>query len=178
MNNQLVRTFVFETDEDVQRFMIYMRAHRKPMLEQGRFLQAVVSEYKPSRSKAQNAFMWKALLEPISLQATVCGQRYVSAVWNEHCKELFLPEVNAKGMQKWFTVPPDPRTARLLQAAPQPERRLAMSTSDLNTDEMAVYLDQVADYAVHELGVQLPANPREYDFGEAEARSSRRKEKE
>jgi hypothetical protein len=171
MNNSLIRMFIFESPEDLDRFNIFVRSQ----MEAGRTPQAATSEYKRNRSKAQNAFMWKALLEPIAQQAAPGGQRYVAAVWNEHCKELFLPEINAAGMSKWMEIPPDPRMARLLQRAPRPERRLVMSTSDLNTEEMKNYLDQVAEYAVHELHVQLPANPRDYDFWEAETRSSRRR---
>jgi hypothetical protein len=171
MNNSLIRMFIFESPEDLERFNIFVRSQ----MEAGRTPQAATSEYKRNRSKAQNAFMWKALLEPIAQQAAPGGQRYVAEVWSQHLKELFLPDVNASGMQKWYYLPPDPRRARLLQAPLVAERRLVMGTSDLNIDEMKVYLDHVAEYAVHELGVHLPANPRDYDFGEAEARSSRRR---
>lgn len=165
MNNQLVRTFVFETDEDVQRFMVYMRAYRKPMAEQGRFLQVVVSEYKETRSAAANRYMWAALLQPIAEQAVVGGRHYSAEVWSEFFKAQFLPDITSRGTQKWLYLPDG-------------SRQLVGSTTHLNKDEMTDYLDKVADYAVHELNVQLPANPSEYDFGEAETRSSRRTAKE
>jgi len=145
---QLVRKFILKTDADVRIFMAFMRANRKPMAEQGRFLQVVVSEYKASRSNEQNAYMWAGILEPIAEQAFVAGQRFKAEVWNEHLKEIFLPETNAKGMDKWMYLP-------------NGGRRLMMSTSDLNHDEMGLYLTQIAAFAADELGVLLPANPRE-----------------
>lgn len=159
--DQLVRKFVLFTDADVEMFMAFMRANRRPMAEQQRFLQVVVSEYKESRTNEQNAFMWAGLLEPIAEQAYVGGVRYKAEMWHEFFKEMFLPETNAKGMDKWYYIP-DPKVASLLQAPPSQERRLMMGTSNLNTAEMADYLNKIAEYAVHDLGVKLPANPREF----------------
>lgn len=146
--NQLVRKFVLFTDDDVRRFMSFMSANRKPMADQQRFLQVVVSEYKPSRSNEQNAYMWKALLEPIEQQAWSGGARFKAEMWHELAKELFLPELCAKGVHKW-------------QMLPNGSRRLVMGTGDLNRDEMTLYLHQLAAYAADELGVLLPANPRD-----------------
>lgn len=148
--NQIVRKFVFRTDDDVKRFMAFMKANRKPMAEAGRFLQAVVSEYKATRSNEQNGYMWSAgLLGAISEQAFVNGRRLNEDGWNWTFKLMFLPETCAKGVEKWF-YPPDGQ-----------DRQLTMSTSDLNETEMAQYLRQVEEFAVHELGVMLPANPNQ-----------------
>jgi hypothetical protein len=148
MSNQLVRKFVLYTDADVDRFMVFMRANRKPMAEQERYLQIVVSEYKASRSNEQNAYMWVGVLEPTAEQCWSGGARFKAEVWNEYFKELYLPEVNAKGMDKWMMLP-------------NGSRRLMMSTSDLNHDEMTLYLHQISAHAASELGVLLPANPRD-----------------
>lgn len=146
--NQLVRRWVFYTRADWDRFIAFMGQNLKPMADQSRFLQCVVSEYKESRSSAANAYMWAGILMPVSEQAFVGGQRFKPEVWSEHLKELFLPEINARGMDKWMVLP-------------NGNRRLVMGTSNLNTAEMALYLDQCAAYAATELGVQLPANPRD-----------------
>lgn len=146
--NQLVRKFVFYTDDDVLRFMAFMKANRKPMAEQERYLQAVVSEYKPTRSNEQNAYMWKAILEPTSEQAWHAGKRLSEEGWNLALKIMFLPETCAKGIDKWFY-------------APNGERTLTMSTSDLNVDEMRLYLDESSAFVTTDLGVHLPANPRD-----------------
>lgn len=145
---QMVRTFVFETDEDVRRFMAFMKANRQPMAEQKRYLQAVVSEYKASRSKEQNSYMWVGILQPTSEQGWTNGRRLSDAGWNLALKMMFLPETCAKGLDKWFY-------------APTGERTLEMSTSDLNVDEMRLYLDQIAEFVTTELGVMLPANPKD-----------------
>ena len=145
--DQLVRTFILRDDADVKRFMAIMQANRRPMAQQGRFLQVVVSEHKERRSDAQNAYMWAGILEPTAQQAYVHGQRFTAEVWHEHLKQLYLPEKNARGMDKW-------------QHMPNGTRRLAMGTQPLNRDEMALYLDQIAAHVADELGVLLPAPPR------------------
>lgn len=146
--DQLVRTFVLATDADVMRFMAFMKANRKPMADQGRLLQVVVSEHKERRSDGQNAYMWAGILEPVAQQAFIGGTRYKAEVWHEFFKELYLPETNSRGMDKW-------------QYLPNGSRRLMMGTQHLNRDEMAEYLTKIAAHAANELGVQLPANPRE-----------------
>lgn len=146
--NALVRKFVFLTDDDVARFMAFMRANRADMAKQGRFLQVVVSEYKASRSTEANAYMWAGILEPAAQQAWSGGSRWKAEAWHELLKQLFLPETCAKGVDKWWILP-------------NGDRRLVMSTSDLNVSEMTVYLDQCAAYVTTELGVLLPANPRD-----------------
>lgn len=145
---QMVRTFVFETDEDVRRFMAFMKANRQPMAEQKRYLQAVISEYKETRTSAQNRFMWKGLLEPASEQAWTNGRRLSEEGWNKVLKIMFLPETCAKGVDKWFIAPDGSRT-------------LEMSTSDLNVEEMRLYLDQCSAFLTTDMGVHLPINPRD-----------------
>lgn len=145
----IVRRFIFRTDDDVRMFTAFMKSNRGPMLEQGRYLQAVVSEYKATRSNEQNAFMWAGLLGPMSEQAMAHGRRLNPDGWNMVCKIMFLPEINAKGMDKWF-YPPNGL-----------DRQLMMSTTDLNVEEMTLYLNQMAEFAHHDLGVHLPANPNE-----------------
>lgn len=146
--DQLVRKFIFTTDDEVKRFIAFMLANRKSMAEQGRYLQAVVSEYKQTRSNEQNAFMWKAILEPTSEQGWHAGKRMSEEGWNLAFKIMFLPETCSKGLSKWFY-------------APSGERTLTMSTSDLNVDEMRLYLDEISAFAATDLGVHLPANPRD-----------------
>jgi hypothetical protein len=145
---QLVRKWVFKTRADWDRFYAFMGQNLKPMADQGRFLQCVVSEYKASRSAESNAYMWAGLLNPTADQAWVSGRQYSADGWNLILKCMFLPEVNAKGMDKWFYLPDG-------------ERELVMSTSDLNVEEMKLYLNQCAEYVANDLGVHLPANPRD-----------------
>lgn len=145
---QLVRKWIFKTRNDWDMFYAFMSQNLKPMADQGRFLQVVVSEYKASRSQESNAYMWAGLLAPIAQQAWVGGRTYTQEVWHEHFKRQFLPETNARGMDKW-------------EHLPNGERNLVMGTQHLNKDEMTLYLNQVAEYATHDLGVHLPANPKD-----------------
>lgn len=144
----LARKFILATPADWQRFVAFMRATLAPLAEQERYLQVVVSEYKASRSNEQNAYMWVGVLAPVAEQCRVRGERFTDEVWNVHFKKLFLPETNAKGMDKWMYLP-------------NGERELMMSTTDLNHAEMTEYLNQITAYAATELGVRLPANPRD-----------------
>ena len=146
--SQSVRKWIFREHSDWVRFVEFMRTNMKDAAEHERPLQAVVSHYKATRSAEQNAFMWVGILEPLAMQASVGGTRFKAEVWNELLKELFLPETCAKGIDKWLMLP-------------NGERRLEMSTSDLNVEEMTLYLNQAAAYAASEQGVMLPVNPRD-----------------
>ena len=146
--NQLVRKFVLQDHSDWVRFVTFMRANLPEMVKQGRAMQAVVSEYKMTRSNEQNAAYWAGILTPMEEQAFIGGTRYKAEIWHEQCKELFLPETCAKGMDKW-------------QYLPSGTRRLMMGTGDLNHAEMILYMAQCSAYAANELGVMLPANPRD-----------------
>lgn len=150
MSEPLVRRFIFKTENDWKLFKAFIRAHWAPLKAQGLWLQVVVSIYKSKRSVEQNSYMWgDGLLGTIAKQALANGQRLTPEGWNMVFKILFLPDLNAKGMDKWFI---DPITH---------EKTLSMSTSDLNEQEMNHYLTQVAEYATHDLGVRLPVNPKD-----------------
>ena len=148
---QLVRKWVFKTSADWDQLYAFMGLNLKPMAEQGRFLQCVVSEYKASRSAESNAYMWVGLLKPISEQAWVGGRTYSDEVWHEQFKREYLPETNARGMDKW-------------EYLPNGDRSLVMGTQHLNKDEMTLYLNQVAEYATTVLGVHLPVNPNDPQY--------------
>lgn len=148
MSKPLLRKFIFKEHADWERFVAFMKQNLPAMVAEKRYLQAVVSEYKSTRSNEQNAYMWAAILSPTSEQAWVNGRRLSDEGWNLALKVLFLPETCAKGVDKWLY-------------ATNGERTLMMSTSDLNVDEMKHYLDQITEYVAADLGVHLPANPRD-----------------
>jgi len=142
----VLRQFILRDASVAASLYAFLKANWRDMAEQGRYLQITVAEYRTKRSSEQNAFMWKAVLEPIAKQAYVRGERFAADIWNEHLKEQFLPEVNARGMAKWAHLPSG-------------QRRLVMSTTDLNVAEMTTYLDAIQAYAASELGVQFDAHP-------------------
>lgn len=142
----LVRRFVLTSDIAAAQLLEVLRM-RKDMAKRGRFLQVVVSSYAPDRRVDQNKKYWKAYLEPIAQQVRLDGYWSTPESWHQVLKVLHLPEVCAKGITKWKY---------------EPDRRvLMMSTGDLNEEEFEVYLHTIGSYATHDLGVRLPANPRD-----------------
>lgn len=139
--SSVARTFVLREDMNAQALWAFLRNNWKAMAESGKPLAIRVSEYRSKRSEEQNRLMWRWLGE-VAEQAYVGGQRYTAEVWNEHCKAQLLPEETAAGKSKWLHMPSG-------------ERRLMLSTSDLNVAEMSEYLDKLSAYASTELGVAL-----------------------
>lgn len=148
--SSLVRRFILRTREDDAQLYTFLKANREPMEKLGRFLQVTVAEYKTTRKQEANSAMWASILEPMAQQAWVAGRQFSAVVWHEQMKREFLPEVNSKGQPKW-------------EILPNGERQLIMSTTQLNTAEFSDYMIQLSAYASTELGVKLPANPRDSD---------------
>lgn len=143
----LVRKFVLHSDAEASQLFALLR-QRKELAAMGKVFQVVVSAHAPDRRADQNRKMWVAYLEPISQQARLDGYWSTPESWNKLMKVMHLPEVCAKGIHKWLY-------------KEDGERELTMSTGDLNDGEFEVYLKKVGSYANHELGVRLPANPRD-----------------
>jgi hypothetical protein len=101
-----------------------------------------ISEHRDSRSLAQNRLMWQRLAE-IAEQVWPEGRQFDAETWNEHAKREFLPEETRKGKRKWRVLPGG-------------ERALCMSTSDLDVEEMGIYLTRLEVWAA-EHGVEMKA---------------------
>ena len=145
----LVRKFVLFGDAEAQQLVALLRMRRE-LAERGKYFQVIVSQYAPDRRLDQNAKMWVGTLDPMEDQARMNGHKLPANSWHLIMKMMFLPETCAKGIDKW-------------KYLPSGDRELTMSTGDLNEDEMDLYLHQIAAYAATELGVKLPANPRDLD---------------
>jgi hypothetical protein len=143
----LVRRFVLSSDESARQLFEVLR-RRKEMAASGRHIQVVVSTYAPNRRRDQNSKMWVGYLEPIAQQARVNKASIRAEDWHLVLKAMFLPEVCARGIHKWTY-------------KDNGDRELTMSTGDLNEDEFEVYLHEIGSYATNDLGVRLPANPRD-----------------
>lgn len=137
----VARTFILREDQNAQALWSFLRNNWRPMADAGKPLAIRISEHKASRSDEQNSLMW-VWLGQIEERAYVGGRRFDAAIWNEHCKERLLPEETAAGKRKWMHLP-------------NGERRLILSTRDLNIAEMTEYLDKLAAYAATDLGVAL-----------------------
>lgn len=136
------RVFILRDGSVGRELVRFLKERAGPAAKAGRPLQVLVSEHKPKRSNAANAYMWSAVLTQIAQRACINGRWFDAETWHEQMKRDFLPEETALGVQKW-------------RYLPDGSRELAMSTADLNSEEMAAYLHQVQAYAVTELGVSF-----------------------
>ena len=136
----VLRSFILNTPEKAAEMLAFVKAHAETAVRSGQPLQVTVARYKPRRSNGSNKFYWGAVLQQISDQVRVGGQWFAPDVWGEHLKQRFLPEQCASGVDKWAVYPDGTRV-------------LAMGTSDLNSEEMSLYLNECQAYATTELGV-------------------------
>lgn len=142
-----VRRFVLDSDAACAQLWEVLK-QRHEIARFGQVLQVVVAKQTPSRRADQNRKMWKAYLEPIAQQARANDRAIRAEDWHRVLKAMFLPEICAKGIHKWTYLD-------------NGDRELTMSTGDLNEDEFEVYLHEIGGYATNDLGVRLPANPKD-----------------
>lgn len=135
------RLFILREPLHFESLLAFLRANWRPMADVGKPLGITVAPYKKKRSDEQNALMWVWLTQ-MQRDAWVAGSQFDAETWNIHAKREFLPEVNAKGKNKW-------------RYLPDGSRQLDMSTTDLNTAEMSLYMNALEAYAVSDLGVQI-----------------------
>ncbi len=135
------RLFVLREQLHFNSLIAALSANWQAMAAMDKPLGVTVAPYKKKRSHEQNALMWVWLTQ-ISHQAWVAGRQFDEETWNEHAKREFLPERTSKGLEKW----------RFL---PSGERVLAISTPDLNTGEMSLYMNALEAWAVSDLGVEI-----------------------
>lgn len=145
-DEQTVRKFVLNGDAEAAQLYAYLKHWRAELAKRGEVLQVVVAKHRPTRRAQQNAKMWVGILEPTA--AHVRKPRMKAKGWHFVLKCTFLPEICAGGQEKW-------------RYREDGERELAMSTGHLNDEEMDTYLHEIAAYVATELGVLLPANPRD-----------------
>lgn len=136
----VLRTFILRDGAIAAGLVAFLKEHAGPMVAAGTPLQVTVAKHRRTRSNEANAFMWAAVLTPIAQQVQVAGRWFSADTWNEQMKRDHLPEMCAAGVEKW-------------EVLPDGSRELRMSTSDLNTEEMALYLNEVQARAASEWGV-------------------------
>lgn len=131
------RTFVLQEERNATALYAFLKANWRAMAEQGRPLAVEVCEYKEQRTPEQNKYLWR-LLGFIERNAWIDGRRYSDEVWHEQFKGDFIGfEDMPNGKKK------------------------PISTTKLNVSEFADYLRNIEQYATGELGIELPANPRD-----------------
>lgn len=135
------RLFILREPLHVESMIAFVRANWKAFADDGKPLSGLFSPYKRKRSSEQNALMWVWLTQ-ISREAWIGGRQFDEETWNEHHKRLFLPERTNRGKDKW-------------KYLPDGSRLLAISTPDLDTAEMSLYMTALEAYAATDLGVTI-----------------------
>jgi hypothetical protein len=131
------RTFILKEERNAESLYAFLKANWRAMAEQGTPLAVEVSEYKEKRNNEQNKHYWK-LLQFIAGNAWINGRRFDDEIWHQQFRRWFLGLVDL----------PDGKT-------------VGISTTSLNVSEFAAYVKQIERYATEELGLALPANPKD-----------------
>jgi len=131
------RSFVLKS-ESIRELII--RAIQNLPVANDQVFEIVIRIFKPKRSNPQNNLYW-VRLDEISEQAWFGTRQFDADTIHEFVKRKFLPEVTAKGVEKWRWLPDGGRVLR-------------MSTTDLDTKEFSEYFIQVEAFAA-DLGVMM-----------------------
>lgn len=116
------------------------------MIADGKRVRLRCEEARDVRSLRQNAFLWGHVYSSISLQAVICGERWIDLAWHEHFKRLFL----GYRFEEVVAMP-----GQVITDKRQKVRRVLRSTTELSVKEMSVYLEKVLAWGVTELGVEF-----------------------
>lgn len=135
------RLFVIRTRQHLQSLQAFLGSNCGAMARDGRPMAVRCTEYREPRSNPQNDLMW-ARIEQIAAQAWVAGRQYDKNTWHEHMKRQHLPEETRDGVKKWRDLPDG-------------SQALAMSTTDLDTQEFSDYIERLTADAATELGVDF-----------------------
>lgn len=131
------------TREDAHQASIRAYSHAQALLADG---EQVLIECRPATQPVkvqQRRFLHGPVLGQISEQARVHGERFVIDVWKEHFRRMFVGDHG----WRWESPMKLPGQKR---ATP---RRIRASTEELGVRDYAKLIDQIIDYAAHELGV-------------------------
>lgn len=131
------RTFILREERNKAALYATLDANWRAMAEQGKPLAVDVHEHKDKRSVEANKYYW-TLLRFIASNAWINGRQYSDEAWHEMFKGEFLG----------------------YEDLPNGNRK-PISSTVLNVSEFADYLRKIEQYATGELGLELPANPRD-----------------
>jgi hypothetical protein len=115
-----------------------------------RSMEVVIQKHVKKRTQGQNRYQWKAILGDISRQVRIDGKAFTPAIWHEHLKGLFLPDVPSEEL----TLPSYVKWEEM----PDGTLKMVGSTTKLTTKGMSIYFEQLYAYAVTELDVRFSAN--------------------
>lgn len=131
------RTFILRDDRNATALYAFLKANWRAMADQDKPLAVEIREHKDKRSVEANKYYWQ-LLKFIAGNAWINGKQYSKEAWAEHFKQSMIGyEELPSGKQ------------------------IGISTTTLNVAEFAEYLRNIEQYATTELGLEIPANPRD-----------------
>ena len=113
-------------------------------------MEVVIQKHVKKRTSGQNRYQWKAILGDISRQVRIDGKGFTPAIWHEHLKGLFLPDVPSDEL----TLPDYVKWEEM----PDGTLKMVGSTTKLTTKGMSIYFEKLYAYAVTELDVRFTAN--------------------
>lgn len=128
------------TSEGARNVAVLVLQQARLMIADGKRVRLRCHEAKDTRSVKQNAYLWAGVYSEISLQAKICGERWISEAWHELFKRMFLGYRYER--QPGIAGVSQDRAVRVLR-----------STTELSVKEMGAYLDQVLAYGTTDLGV-------------------------
>lgn len=131
------RTFILKEERYAAALYAFLKANWRAMADDGKPLAVEVREHKDKRSVEANKYYWQ-LLKFIAGNAWIGGKQYSDEAWHEMFKGEFLGYEDLPNGKK-----------------------SPISSTKLNVAEFAEYLRSVEQYAAVELGLELPANPRD-----------------
>lgn len=118
--------------------LVYQQASL--MIADGKKVRIRCQEAKDTRSIRQNAFLWAGVYSEISLQARICGERWVAEAYHELFKRMFL------GYRY-------ERAPGVAGVSGDRAIRVLRSTTELSVKQMSEYLEKVLAYGATDLGV-------------------------
>jgi hypothetical protein len=128
------------TAEGARNIAILVLQQARLMIADGKSVRIRCHEAKDTRSTKQNAFLWAGVYSEISLQARICGERWVAEAYHELFKRMFLGYRYER--QSGIAGVSQDRAIRVLR-----------STTELSVKEMSEYIEKVLAFGVTDLGV-------------------------
>lgn len=129
-----------KTAEGARNVAVVVLQQARLMIADGKAVRMRCHEAKDTRSVKQNAFLWAGVYSEISLQAKICGERWISEAWHELAKRMFL------GYRY-------ERAPGIAGVSGDRAVRVLRSTTELSVKEMSEYIEKVLAYGITDLGV-------------------------
>lgn len=153
------RQFILRSLQNFESLVHFLEANWPQLSREETPIEVKCSIYQKSRTNDQLAVLWAGILQPMADQAWIGGRQYSAETWHEFMKQTHIPAMQheEEWPGRWVK-----DGAVLYRFMPDGDRQFSGSTAMLTKRGMAEYITRCEAYAVSELGVKLPANPREF----------------